>query len=278
MASLGRTRDVTNNVTSLNHRNNTSNSSISESNNSAENTTLGKSNNTIGRNNTTGPNNTAGQGNTTSGNTTSGKGNNTNQKNNKNNKNKTGANQKQVNTNKKVNNQGESIVQINNLTQSKFLKRLVLFFIVISSISLVVNIIWIYFSNVIQRKDFIPVEGLIIDGKCVDKGERAGATKTKCTFEVQFEINKPSDTNKSPSDSNMTNQSVRYVKNIVIKDKNLIREKPNGQRVIHLDVNPQDVDNIKIKRDLVRMNMKSILSMSVLILILILLGVKYNRM
>lgn len=272
MASLGRTRDVANNVTSLNPRNNTSNSSISESNNSAENTTLGKSNNTIGQGNTTGKSNT------TSGNTTSGKGNNTNQKNNKNNKNKTAANQKQVNTNKRVNNQGESIVQMNNLTQSKFLKRLVLFFIVISSISLVVNIIWIYFSNVIQRKDFIAVEGLIIDGKCVDKGERAGATKTKCTFEVQFEINKPSDTNKSPSDSNMTNQSVRYVKNIVIKDKNLIREKPNGQRVIHLDVNPQDVDNIKIKRDLVRMNMKSILSLAVLILILILLGVKYNRM
>ena len=263
MASLGRTRDVTNNVTSLNPRNNTSNSSISESNNSAENITLGKTSESSNNNKVA---------NNKAGNTTSGKGNNTNQKNNK-------SKNLKNNKNKRVNNnKGESVVQINNLKENKFLKRLVLFLIILTSISLVINIIWIYFTNMIQRKDFIAVEGLIINGKCVDKGERAGATKTKCKFEVEFEINRSLDTHKSPSDSNMTNQSEKYIKNIVIKDKNLIREKPNGQRVIHLDVNPQDVDNIKIKRDLVRINMKSILSMSILILILILLGVKYNKM
>ena len=124
----------------------------------------------------------------------------------------------------------------------------------------------IIYLNFIHRKDYHKVTSTIMSGKCEDYISVFGIKRTKCIYDVKFNV--PDPKNKGKTLSNLAK--------IEITDKNDVRDDRNS-KVIHIEIDPENFDNIYVQRDKVKDNLKLILVLACLLLIMILCMIKYMK-
>ena len=184
-----------------------------------------------------------------------GKGNNNN--NNQGNGNNQGTNNQSKGNNKGTNNKGngnnkgnssnngKGSNKVSRSTAAKVILYLLLFIIIL-------NILLLVYINVVHRRNYISADAVVISGNCEDKENTLGMRKSKCKFKIKYTI---SDTN---------NKNISFENEIIIKDKNNIRE-INGNKIIKIDIHSDNYQKVKIQRDLARDNFNLALSLIILI-------------
>ena len=165
------------------------------------------------------------------------------------------------NTNKQTNrvntsgNKKNSIVKNNSGTPKEItfsvLGKIVLYFL---CILIVINVGLLVYFNVIHRRNYEPVDAVVISGDCLDSENVIGMMKTKCKFKIKY--NMPDANNKKYAIDN----------EIEVTNKNKIRENEKN-KIIKIDVKTQDHKIVKVQRDTARDNFYLIISLIILILL-----------
>jgi hypothetical protein len=117
----------------------------------------------------------------------------------------------------------------------------------------VVNILLLIYLNRLYRKNYVSGNAIIISGNCDDKENLLGIDKSKCKIKVKY----------SPSNSNNADEMIET--EIVIKDKNKIRDE-NNEKIIKIDIHKDEPNKIKVQRDIARGNLY--LSLSLILFII----------
>ena len=107
-----------------------------------------------------------------------------------------------------------------------------------------------------------------MEGTCTDTEGFLGLRKTECKYRVKFVMENPTNNN---------NETLSNVVDIVIKDKNLVREK-NNNKIIHLDVHPDDMNNVSVSLDLVKTNINFGITICILLLLIVLCAINRKKL